>query len=181
MEATLQGALTDAQVDRYLLGGEGRHDFQMLELDDPYGNGPVLVEWAHEIGLNNYQITRPPLTAEWPAQYEQAAPWWRNNSPDGYGRWIQQYNPRSSAWVNLQVMKEGRYVPTRLTGSMPEDAMAYGGTEPNSMLEDILNEGFTKIIVGEQPLSYFDTVVAQWKASGGDVVTRAVNREFGKR
>ena len=40
---------------------------------------------------------------------------------------------------------------------------------------------FTKIIVGEQPLSYFDTVVAQWKSSGGDVTTKAVNRVYGKK
>jgi putative aldouronate transport system substrate-binding protein len=181
MEATLQGGLTDAEVDRYLLGGEGRHDLSCLELDDPWGNGPVLVEWAHEIGLNNYQMTRAPMTSEWPAQYEQAAPWFRDNNPEGYGRWIQQYNARSSAWVNLQVINQGRFVPTRMIGSMPEEGMVYGGTEENSMLEELLHEGYTKIIVGEQPISYFDTVVAQWKASGGDVVTRAVNKEYGKK
>ena len=181
MEAELQGALTAEQVTRYLLGGEGRHDLSMFTLADPYGNGPVMVEWAHKVGLNNYQITEPPLTSEWLAQYEQAAPWWRDNSPEGYGRWIQQYNPRSSAWVNTQVIYENRYVATRLTGAMPEDAMAYGGTESGSMLEELLNEGYTKIIVGEEPISYFDTVVSQWRAAGGDVVTRAVNREYGRR
>jgi putative aldouronate transport system substrate-binding protein len=176
MEATLQGALTEDQVTRYLLGGEGRHDLAMLELADPWGNGPALVEWAHKIGLNNYQILDPPLTSEWPAQYEQAAPWWRDNSVEGYGRWIQQYNARSSAWLNLQVMNEGRFVPDRRIGAYPEDALVYGTT-----LDDLLVEGFTKIIVGQEPLSYFDTLIAEWKASGGDVVTRAVNREYGRR
>jgi len=176
MEATLQGALTDEQVERYLLRGEGRHDVRTLALNDPYGNGPVMVEWAHKVGLNNYQITEPPLTAEWLAQYEQAAPWWRNNSPEGYGRWIQQYNPQSSSWVNLKVINEGRYVPTRMTGSLPDDALVYGTT-----LDDLLTEGFTKIIVGQEPLSYFDRLIAEWRASGGDVVTAAVNREYNKK
>jgi hypothetical protein len=176
MEATTEGALTDEQVYRFLLGGEGRHDLRMFNLSDPYGNGPVMVEWAHNVSLNDYKITEPPLTAEWPAQYEQAAPWFRDNSPEGYGRWIQQYAPISSSWINTQIMNEGRFVNTRLTGSMPEDAAAYGST-----LDELLTEGFTKIIVGQEPLSYFETVVAQWKASGGDVVTQAINKEYGKK
>jgi len=174
MEATTQGALTEDQVFRYLLGGEGRHDMSMLELNDPYGNGPALVEWAHKIGLNNYEITEEPMTSEWPAQYDQASPWWKDNDIVGYGRWIQQYNPRSSAWLNLEVMNEGRYVPTRLTGALPEDVVSY-----SSLLDDILIEGFTRIIVGEMPLSYFDTLIAEWKAAVGDEVTQAVNRDYG--
>ena len=56
----------------------------------------------------------------------------------------------------------------RMTGSLPEDATIYGTT-----LDDLLVEGFTKIIVGEQPLSYFDTLVTEWHNSGGNTVTRA--------
>jgi putative aldouronate transport system substrate-binding protein len=175
MEAELQGALSSEQIGRYLGGeGNGRHTFLSLTLDDPYGNGAALVEWAHKVGLNNYQITEPPLTSEWLSQYEQAAPWWRNNDVTGYGRWIQQYNPaNSSGWNALQIMKEGRYVPSRLTGPLPDDASGYDTAS-------ILFEGFTKIIVGEQPISYFDTIVADWRRSGGDVITRAVNRDYGR-
>jgi putative aldouronate transport system substrate-binding protein len=176
MEAVIQKALTEEEVDRYLLRGEGRHVFNMFNLNDPYGNGPPMVEWAHKIGLNNFQITEPALTAEWFAQYEQAAPWWRDNSPEGYGRWIQQYNPRSSAWLNLNIIKENRFNRTKMMGAMPEDGAAYGST-----LDDLLTEGFTKIIVGQEPISYFDTLVANWKASGGDVVTSAINRVYGKK
>jgi putative aldouronate transport system substrate-binding protein len=176
MEATIQRALTQEQVDRYLLGGEGRHDVGALCLNDPYGNGPALIEWSHNVGLNNYQITEEPMTSEWIAQYEQAAPWWRDNSVEGYGRWIQMYAPRSSYWINLQTYRDGRYYMNRMTGGMPEDVSVYGTT-----LDDLLIEGFTKIIVGEQPLSYFDTLVAEWKSSGGNFVTQAVNREYGKK
>ncbi|MDR0475392.1 MAG: extracellular solute-binding protein [Treponema sp.] len=176
MEATVQGALTEEQVYRYLLGGEGRHDLEALSLNDPYGNGPALVEWAHKVSMNNYQITEEPMTSEWLAHYEQAAPWWRSKNTGGYGRWIQQYAPRASAWVNLQVIKEGRYYTNRMTGALPEDVSVYGST-----LDDLLIEGFTKIIVGDRPLSYFDTLIAEWHSSGGNIVTRAVNREYGKK
>jgi putative aldouronate transport system substrate-binding protein len=63
-----------------------------------------------------------------------------------------------------------------MTGPAPEEMANYGST-----LDDILTEGFTKIIIGEQPLSYFDAVVAEWKAAGGDVVTAAVNKTYGKK
>jgi putative aldouronate transport system substrate-binding protein len=86
------------------------------------------------------------------------------------------YAPRSSYWINLQAYREGRYYMNRVTGGMPEDVMAYGTT-----LDDLLIEGFTKIIIGDRPISYFDTLVAEWKSSGGDLVTRAVNREYGKK
>ena len=175
-EATLQGVFTQEEVDRYLLGGEGRHDLTSLALNDPYGNGPALVEWARNVYLNNYQITEEPMTSEWLAHYEQAALWFRDNRIDGYGRWIQQYAPRSSAWANLQVINEGRYYADRLTGALPGDVAVFV-----SVLSSILIEGFTKIIVGEQPISYFDTIVTEWHRSGGDTVTRAVNREFGKK
>jgi putative aldouronate transport system substrate-binding protein len=93
----------------------------------------------------------------------------------GYGRWIQQYAIPSSGGINLNIINEGRYIATAMTGPLPEEAAAYGET-----LDDLLTEGFTRIIVGEQPLSYFDTLVAQWKASGGDVITAAVNRVYKK-
>ena len=44
-----------------------------------------------------------------------------------------------------------------------------------STLSDILTEGFTKIIMGEEPIDYFDTLVEEWRAAGGDEATQAVN------
>jgi putative aldouronate transport system substrate-binding protein len=147
-----------------------------IKLNDPYGNGPPMVEWAEEVARNNYEIITPPMFSEWLAQYEQAKPWWESKDPVGYGRWIQQYATPSSASINMKVMNEGRYKATGLTGPYPEDAAAFGST-----LDELLTEGFTQIIVGEQPLSYFDTLVAQWKSAGGDVITAAVNRVYGKK
>jgi putative aldouronate transport system substrate-binding protein len=176
MEATTQGAMTDEQVYRYLLGGEGRHDLSPIELNDPWGNGGVMVEWAREVGLNNFEIKSPVLSAEWISQYEAAKLWHADKNYEGYGRWIQQYAPRNSAWINWNIIKENRYVADRLTGPLPEEAISYGST-----LDDLLIEGFTKIITGEQPLSYFDTLVAEWKSAVGDVITAGVNRIYGKK
>jgi putative aldouronate transport system substrate-binding protein len=177
MEAELQdGGLTGDQVNRYLLGGEGKHDLAMLVLNDPFGNGTALYEWCYKVSRNNYQVTEKPLTAEWLSHLEQARPWFERKDIDGYGRWIQQFAPNPSAYINAQLVLNGQIYSDRLIGSLPEDASVYGTT-----LDDLLLEGYTKIIVGQEPLSYFDTVVAEWRRSGGDVVTQAVNREYGKK
>ena len=39
-------------------------------------------------------------------------------------------------------------------------------------LED---EALLKIIMGVEPLSYFDTFVAEWKRLGGDEITKEVS------
>jgi putative aldouronate transport system substrate-binding protein len=175
-EARLQGALTEEEEFSYLLGGEGRHTMLPIAINDPYGNGPAMVEWAQEVGRNNGVIKTPPQFSEWQAQYEQAKPWFDSKDPVGYGRWIQQYAIPSAASINLNIINQGRYTVTALTGPTPEDAAAYGET-----LDDLLTEGFTRIIIGAQPLSYFDTLVAQWKSSGGDVITTVINRVYGKK
>jgi putative aldouronate transport system substrate-binding protein len=44
-----------------------------------------------------------------------------------------------------------------------------------SSLDDLRDEIFTRIIIGELPISAFDTFVADWKRQGGDDITREVN------
>jgi putative aldouronate transport system substrate-binding protein len=55
---------------------------------------------------------------------------------------------------------------------IPPESMIQYGTE----LDKIRTEAYTDIITGKQPVSYFDTFVANWKAAGGDIVTRDANR-----
>ncbi|MDR2178252.1 MAG: extracellular solute-binding protein [Treponema sp.] len=42
-------------------------------------------------------------------------------------------------------------------------------------INKIEDETYIAIISGERPVSYFDTFVAQWKAKGGDVLTKEAN------
>lgn len=62
--------------------------------------------------------------------------------------------------------ENGKYVNNVLWAYTPETLGKTGST-----LADILTEGFTKIILGDQPIDYFDTVVANWKAAGGEQAT----------
>lgn len=42
-------------------------------------------------------------------------------------------------------------------------------------LNKLLTEAYVKIITGEQPISYFDTFVNNWKTDGGDQILKEAN------
>ena len=73
-------------------------------------------------------------------------------------------------------MEAGKFLKSKLWGASPEILANYGST-----LDDLLREGFTKIIVGEESIDYFDTLVKQWKEAGGEAVTKAVNDMYGNK
>jgi putative aldouronate transport system substrate-binding protein len=50
-----------------------------------------------------------------------------------------------------------------------------------SSLDDLRDEIFTRIIIGELPISAFDTFVADWKRQGGDDIAREVNAWYKER
>lgn len=68
----------------------------------------------------------------------------------------------TTTWVNEYVEK-GEYLENVLWAFTPEILIKSGAT-----LDTILLEGFTKIVVGDEPIDYFDTVVEKWKAAGGE-------------
>lgn len=50
--------------------------------------------------------------------------------------------------------------------------------EKKAYLDKIQDEAFVKIIMGEAPVDSFDTFVADWKANGGDAITKEVNQWY---
>lgn len=55
----------------------------------------------------------------------------------------------------------------------PESKAKYGAE-----LDKILNTGYTSIITGEKPLDYFDEMVKQWYANGGEQLTQEANEIY---
>ncbi len=55
----------------------------------------------------------------------------------------------------------------------PESRAKYGAE-----LDKILNEGYISIITGDKPLSYFDEMVANWYANGGEQITKEANEIY---
>ena len=42
-------------------------------------------------------------------------------------------------------------------------------------LNKLMTDSYIKIITGEQPISYFDTFVTNWKSNGGDIILKEAN------
>jgi putative aldouronate transport system substrate-binding protein len=84
-------------------------------------------------------------------------------------------NPRSAFGYNTAIFDRGGYLYSKLWGTTPLEVTRYGST-----LDDLLLEGFTLIILGQQPVSYFDTLVRNWYSAGGQEVTDAINKAYRK-
>lgn len=97
-----------------------------------------------------------------------------NKTPASTGDYLQQGHEKSAYGIGKQVLDNGDYFLSKLWGESPDELLRYGST-----LDDLLLEGFTKIIMGVEPVDYFDQLVEDWKAAGGDQVTEAMNEMYG--
>jgi putative aldouronate transport system substrate-binding protein len=171
-DVVAQNIMTREQVEAYILpDGQGFHAMGMFKIDNPAGEIAVL-EQIRNAAVTGDTSKLTDSTAV--LKYVQARDWVTKGDPAGIGDWLQDYADRCSYLVNASVVKDNRFVQTWPMGYTPEEVLSYGST-----LDDLLKEGFTKIIIGTEPLSYFDTLVAQWKAAGGDVCTAAMNKAYG--
>jgi putative aldouronate transport system substrate-binding protein len=99
---------------------------------------------------------------------------WRNNDRSDGWPWVYNTIFGPEDWTSETVIEtyvnNDSILFTEFTGS-PTETMK----TRQSSLDDLRNEVFTKIIIGELPVSAFDTFVADWKRQGGDDITKEVN------
>ena len=107
-------------------------------------------------------------------KYNSCVDFAENGTPAAVGDYLQQGAEKSAYSIAKPILDEERYVKNKVWAVIPETLLNTGST-----LEDILCEGYTKIIMGEESIDYFDTVVANWKAAGGDQATVEVNQMYG--
>lgn len=105
--------------------------------------------------------------------HDGAMKWMEDKNPDGIGYALQFGMKGCGMDVLSGVTDEDRVARSRLWGASPQTLLDYGST-----LNDILLEGFTKIIMGTEDADYFDTLTQQWYAAGGQDVTDAVNEMY---
>lgn len=98
-----------------------------------------------------------------------------NGDPTGSGSYFSMGCENSTYEQSYEYFHNEQCLENVLWASTPQAMMDYGAT-----LGDILTEGFTKIIIGDQPIEYFDTVVANWEAAGGAMATQEMNEIYNK-
>lgn len=107
-------------------------------------------------------------------KYEGSMKWLNNHDSSGLGDYLQHGAGEHAAFqLAHNIIEDGRYITSGLWGKQPEIMNTYGST-----LDDLLLEGFTKIIIGAESVDYFDTLVANWRSAGGDTVIDAVNEMY---
>lgn len=108
------------------------------------------------------------------SKYYGCIHWMEEQNPDNVGDWLQQGNEKSAYGIAVELMEKGAYVKNAMWGISTPTIL-----ERWDLLENILNEGFTKIILGEEDLDYFDICVKRWESAGGAQATIEVNEMFG--
>jgi putative aldouronate transport system substrate-binding protein len=92
------------------------------------------------------------------------------------GGLLQVAGDRTAYGIAIENVEKDLFIRDKMWGARPDAVARYGST-----LDDLLLEGFTQIILGQQPVSYFDTLVRNWYAAGGQEMTDAVNAVYGKK
>ena len=98
-----------------------------------------------------------------------------DDNSEGAPEYLMYAKDKCSAEVGAEMIDQGLIVRDKLAGPKTPTLAKSGST-----LDDILIEGFTKIIVGEKPIEYFDTLVQEWEKAGGEQATKEVNETYGK-
>ena len=107
-------------------------------------------------------------------KYSNCVDFIKEGASTGVGDYLQQGGPKSAYRISKEIIDNEEYIRDAMWGPQTETLLSAGST-----LDDILIEGFTKIIVGEESIDYFDTLVADWESAGGAKATEEINETYG--
>lgn len=94
-------------------------------------------------------------------------------------------DPKADIWLYQEWLVRTRGIDAAISDNVNiKDVEFFGQTESMQLkwsnLEKLEADTYIQIIMGEQPVDYFDTFVENWKAQGGDEITTEVNEECAK-
>lgn len=108
-------------------------------------------------------------------KYEASLNFIEKDDPEGAANYLQMGRQENSAYgIASRLYDAGHWKRNALFGRNVPTLLQSGTT-----LQDILVEGFTQIIIGAQPIDYFDELVVQWQEAGGNQATQEVNEMYG--
>jgi putative aldouronate transport system substrate-binding protein len=143
--------------------------------------GPFKVEFAHYRDIQEVSTAVKTGVAKFSSGngtlfYNEIRKYLDKKDLVGFGRWIQMGDAESSLVHALKHVDNKQLLFTKMWGVAPQELRQAGST-----LDDLLLEGYTKIITGVEPIAYYDTLIQNWRKAGGDTVPAAVNKTYGKK
>lgn len=156
------------------------------EFENRFGSHIHILDWAlhldegtphiHERHALNKGLDVDPTTlGKDGIKYKNSVDFIKNGASTGAGDYCQQGGPKAAYKISKEMIDNEEYVKDAMWGPQTPTLLDSGST-----LDDILTEGFTKIIVGEKDINYFDTLVKDWEKAGGTKATEEINETYGK-
>lgn len=162
--------LTEEQFKGFT-DGQREHAAGTFETIDPLAD---MTQFEHVLKALQTGDESELFTAGMQKKYGDSRNWIDNKDTGGLGAYLQQ-GFEGCAYYNSKFLLDNDFiVRTDMWGPPPE------AFDQTANTQDIISMGFTKIIMGVEPLDYYDTVIADWYAGGGQILEDAVNAEYNK-
>lgn len=136
--------------------------------------GAIYDEFSQVEGIIESRNFEDASSSDLESKSRDLCAWLDNREPSGALGAYLQISPQEGAFrIAREVLDNNQVIRSELKGITPETLMNAGST-----LDDILTEGFIKIIIGDQPVDYFDELVENWKNAGGEQATQEMNEIY---
>jgi len=163
------GEMTEEEFKGYT-DGQREHVPGSVEIIDPMAD---MLQFEHVLHALKSGDTSELFTAGMKKKYSDSIAWLTEKNTGGLGAYLQQGFDGCAYDRSKFLIDNGFLKVTDAWGPAPEEFDQTVNTV------DILLNGVMEIIMGVQPLDYYDTVLAEWYAQGGQIMEDAINAIYG--
>ncbi|MCL2703329.1 MAG: extracellular solute-binding protein [Defluviitaleaceae bacterium] len=162
--------LTEEQF-RGFTDGQREHACGPFGIIDPMADMLQYQNVSHALHTGD---TSQLFTSGMQKKHGDSLDWIENRNPAGLGAYLQQGRHEGCSYYHNKFLVDNNFlIRTSMWGPPPLDFHQTANTG------DIIAMGVMEIILGSQPVEFFDTVLAEWYANGGQILEDSVNAEYG--
>ena len=164
------GEMTEEEFKGFT-DGQREHVPGSVEIIDPMAD---MLQFEHVLAALKSGDTSQLFTAGMKKKYSDSIAWLNDKNSGGLGAYCQQGFDGCAYDRSKFLIDNGFLKVTDAWGPAPEEF------DKTINTIDVLVNGVMEIITGAQPLDYYDTVLAEWYAQGGQIMEDAINAQYGK-
>ncbi len=150
--------------------GQREHVPGSVEIIDPMAD---MIQFEHVLNALKTGDTSELFTAGMKKKYGDSISWLNDKNTGGIGAYLQQGFDGCSYYNSKFLIDNNFLKKTEMWGPPPVEF------DKTINCIDIILNGVMEIIMGTQPVDYYDTVLANWYAQGGQIMEDAVNAQYG--
>lgn len=163
------GEMTEEEFKGFT-DGQREHAPGSFEVIDPMAD---MLQFEHVLAALKSGDTSELFTAGMKKKYSDSIDWLNDKNTGGLGAYCQQGFDGCAYDRSKFLIDNGFLKVTDAWGPAPEEF------DQTINTIDVLLNGVMEIIMGTQPLEYYDQVLADWYAQGGQIMEDAINALYG--